>query len=156
MPASTQLVWERLPFLQPFIYTEYMESQTSIHCVINMCRVGCILYKHCHHFYDNQTGVQDSSTVRFIWWLKLWNNTFWGAALLEGSVMQHVCLWMLSCPTRCSWLPGQRHAGVNLSRWYQSSVTVQHWGCPSQIKDQKSQQWLLAHAVRPSTHTGGY
>jgi len=27
-----------------------MESQILIHCVIHMCRVGCISYKHCHQF----------------------------------------------------------------------------------------------------------
>ena len=87
-----QLVWVRLPFLQPFIHTEYTESQILIHCVtyIYICRVGCVLYKHCHNFYDNPTGIQDNSAAHFSWWLKLWNNTFLRAALLESSVAQHL------------------------------------------------------------------
>lgn len=147
MHASTQLICVRLPFPQPFIYTEYTESQTLIQRVISMCRVGCILYKHYHHFYDNQTRVQGNSAAHFSWWLKLWNNTFLRAALLEGSVMQHFCLGMFPDLTRCSGLPKrntQHCAEDNLSKRYQSSVTVWHWGCPSRTKDQKSQQWLLA------------
>lgn len=157
MPASMKLVWVRLPFLQPFIYTEYMESQILIHYVIYMCRVGYILYNYCHHFYNNQTAVQDNSAAHFSWWLKLCNNAFLRAALLEGSVVEHFCLGMLSHLTWCSWPLGtdrntQRLAEVNVSRQYQSSVTVQHWGCPSQTKDKKSQQRLLTQCSQ-AKHT---
>lgn len=58
--------------------------------------VDCALYKHCHHFYDNQSGVQDNSAAHFSWCLKSYNTTFLKAALLEGTAVQHFYLRMLS------------------------------------------------------------
>jgi len=82
---------------------------------------------------------------------------FLRAALLEGSVVQHFHLGMLSHLTWCSGLPGtdrntQHRVEVNLLSRCQSSATVQHCRCPSQTKDQKSQQLLLAQCSQ-AMHT---
>lgn len=109
--------------------------------------VDCALCKHCHHFYDNQTGVKDNSAAHFSWCLKLYNTTFLKAALLEGTAVQGFYLRMLSHITVLmaprNWQEHSTFCRNQPSKTIKALRYIRASRMPQSNQGQNSQQWLL-------------